>query len=214
NNDGDVAFDGKEPDFDAKKPESEVNFSPSSSAQSRKQDDKTKKEAKSKKKAGEESDQKYVLFPAWFLVLQTLRTLIEMLPLMEMSLSLMQRSLSLKSMFLQAVVLSQRNKMTRPRERLKARVHLKVKVIRSDNGTELKNNELSQFCGMKEIKRSDNGTELKNNELSQFCGMKEIKREFSVPRTPQQNGIAKEKNRTPIEAARTTLADSLLPIPF
>nr|GEW15336.1 integrase, catalytic region, zinc finger, CCHC-type, peptidase aspartic, catalytic [Tanacetum cinerariifolium] len=37
-----------EHDFDAKKPESEVNVSPSSSAQSRKQDDKTKKEAKGK----------------------------------------------------------------------------------------------------------------------------------------------------------------------
>nr|GFC09897.1 hypothetical protein [Tanacetum cinerariifolium] len=46
NNDEDPAFDGKEHDFDAKKPESEVNVSPSSSAQSRKQDDKTKKEAK------------------------------------------------------------------------------------------------------------------------------------------------------------------------
>nr|GEX32572.1 putative ribonuclease H-like domain-containing protein [Tanacetum cinerariifolium] len=48
NNDGDAAFDGKEHDFDAKKPESEVNVSPSSSTQSRKQDDKTKKEAKGK----------------------------------------------------------------------------------------------------------------------------------------------------------------------
>nr|GEY24803.1 putative ribonuclease H-like domain-containing protein [Tanacetum cinerariifolium] len=41
NYDGDAAFEGKEHDFDAKKPESEVNVSPSSSAQSRKQDDKT-----------------------------------------------------------------------------------------------------------------------------------------------------------------------------
>nr|GEZ05659.1 copia protein [Tanacetum cinerariifolium] len=49
NTDGDVAFDGKEPKFDEKKPESEVNVSPSSSAQSKKQDDKTKKEAKGKK---------------------------------------------------------------------------------------------------------------------------------------------------------------------
>nr|GFC50891.1 putative ribonuclease H-like domain-containing protein [Tanacetum cinerariifolium] len=39
-------------------------------------------------------------------------------------------------------------------------------------------------------------------------------REFSVPRTPQQNGIAERKNRTLIEAARTMLVDSLLPIPF
>nr|GEX00238.1 hypothetical protein [Tanacetum cinerariifolium] len=40
------------------------------------------------------------------------------------------------------------------------------------------------------------------------------KREFSVARTPQQNGITKRKNETLIEAARTMLADSLLPIPF
>nr|GFD13975.1 retrovirus-related Pol polyprotein from transposon TNT 1-94 [Tanacetum cinerariifolium] len=32
--------------------------------------------------------------------------------------------------------------------------------------------------------------------------------------TPQQNGIAERKNRTLIEAARTLLADLLLPIPF
>nr|GFA72763.1 ribonuclease H-like domain-containing protein [Tanacetum cinerariifolium] len=36
----------------------------------------------------------------------------------------------------------------------------------------------------------------------------------SVPRTPQQNGIAERKNITLIEDARTTLVDSLLPIPF
>nr|GEX44499.1 putative ribonuclease H-like domain-containing protein [Tanacetum cinerariifolium] len=44
----DAAFDRKEHDIDAKKPEYEVILSPSSSAQSRKQDDKTKKEAKGK----------------------------------------------------------------------------------------------------------------------------------------------------------------------
>nr|GFA31954.1 retrovirus-related Pol polyprotein from transposon TNT 1-94 [Tanacetum cinerariifolium] len=48
NYDGNVSFDGKEHDFDAKKPESEVNVSPSNNTQSRKQDDKTIKEAKGK----------------------------------------------------------------------------------------------------------------------------------------------------------------------
>nr|GEV93430.1 putative ribonuclease H-like domain-containing protein [Tanacetum cinerariifolium] len=48
NSDGDATFDGKEPDFDAKKPESKVIVSPSSSAQSKKQDDKTNREAKGK----------------------------------------------------------------------------------------------------------------------------------------------------------------------
>nr|GFA84116.1 hypothetical protein [Tanacetum cinerariifolium] len=45
---GDAAFDEKKPEFDEKKPESEVNVSSSSSAQSKKHDDKTKKEAKGK----------------------------------------------------------------------------------------------------------------------------------------------------------------------
>nr|GFA71421.1 retrovirus-related Pol polyprotein from transposon TNT 1-94 [Tanacetum cinerariifolium] len=62
--------------------------------------------------------------------------------------------------------------------------------------------------------RSDNGTKFKNSDVNQSCGMMGIKREFNVPRTPQQNGIAERKNRTLIEPARTTLADSLLPIPF
>nr|GEZ63511.1 putative ribonuclease H-like domain-containing protein [Tanacetum cinerariifolium] len=62
--------------------------------------------------------------------------------------------------------------------------------------------------------RSDNGTEFKNSDLNQFCGLKGIKKEFSIPRTPQQNGIAERKNQTLIKAARTMLADSLLPIPF
>nr|GEV28635.1 ribonuclease H-like domain, reverse transcriptase, RNA-dependent DNA polymerase [Tanacetum cinerariifolium] len=44
--------------------------------------------------------------------------------------------------------------------------------------------------------------------------VKGIKMEFSVARTPQQNGIAERKNMALIEAARTMLADSLLPIPF
>nr|GEX78500.1 putative ribonuclease H-like domain-containing protein [Tanacetum cinerariifolium] len=48
NKDGDAAFDGIEHEVDTKKPESAVNVSPSSSAQSGKQDDKTKKKAKGK----------------------------------------------------------------------------------------------------------------------------------------------------------------------
>nr|GEX83831.1 ribonuclease H-like domain-containing protein [Tanacetum cinerariifolium] len=44
--------------------------------------------------------------------------------------------------------------------------------------------------------------------------IKGIKIKFSVPRTPQKNGIAERKNMTLIKAARTMLAYSLLPIPF
>ncbi|GJR82378.1 copia protein [Tanacetum coccineum] len=62
--------------------------------------------------------------------------------------------------------------------------------------------------------RSDNGTEFKNSVINQFCEMKGIRREFSVARTPQQNGVAERKNRTLIEAARTMLVDSKLPTTF
>nr|GEW59645.1 hypothetical protein [Tanacetum cinerariifolium] len=48
NNAEDAAFEGKEHDFDVKKPESKVILSPSSSAQLKEQDDKTMKEAKGK----------------------------------------------------------------------------------------------------------------------------------------------------------------------
>ncbi|GJR50062.1 putative ribonuclease H-like domain-containing protein [Tanacetum coccineum] len=64
------------------------------------------------------------------------------------------------------------------------------------------------------IIRSDNGTEFKNNVMDEFCREKGIKREYSVARTPQQNGVAERKNRTLIEAARTMLADSKLPTTF
>nr|GEU50870.1 ribonuclease H-like domain-containing protein [Tanacetum cinerariifolium] len=54
---------------------------------------------------------------------------------------------------------------------------------------------------------------LLQEEMNLFCEKQGIKREFSVARTPQQNGVAK-KNKTLIEAARTMLADSKLPTTF
>ncbi|GJV16536.1 putative ribonuclease H-like domain-containing protein [Tanacetum coccineum] len=65
-----------------------------------------------------------------------------------------------------------------------------------------------------DFSRCDNGTEFKNMEMNEFYRVKGIKKEFSVARTPQQNGVAERKNRTPIEAARTMLADTLLPTHF
>ncbi|GJT84970.1 putative ribonuclease H-like domain-containing protein [Tanacetum coccineum] len=69
---------------------------------------------------------------------------------------------------------------------------------------------MNQFCKMKGIKREFSVTKTPQ----QNSGMKGIKREFSVTRTPQQNGVTERKNRTLIEAARTMLADSLLPTTF
>ncbi|GKD89831.1 putative ribonuclease H-like domain-containing protein [Tanacetum coccineum] len=52
------------------------------------------------------------------------------------------------------------------------------------------------------------------NMLVRIILEKGIKREYSVARTPQQNGVAERRNRTLIEAARTMLADSKLPTTF
>ncbi|GJU88862.1 putative ribonuclease H-like domain-containing protein [Tanacetum coccineum] len=62
--------------------------------------------------------------------------------------------------------------------------------------------------------RYDNGTEFKNREINQFCEKNDTLRQFSVARTPQQNGVAERRNRTLIKDARTMLADSKLPTTF
>ncbi|GKA82910.1 ribonuclease H-like domain-containing protein [Tanacetum coccineum] len=53
-----------------------------------------------------------------------------------------------------------------------------------------------------------------NFDLKNVVPLGGIKREFSVARTPQQNRVVERKNMTLIEAARTMLADSLLPTTF
>nr|GFA09782.1 putative ribonuclease H-like domain-containing protein [Tanacetum cinerariifolium] len=66
----------------------------------------------------------------------------------------------------------------------------------------------------KDFLRCDNGTEFKNGVMNQFCDKKGIKREFSVARTPQQNGVIERKNKTLIEVTRTMLVYSKFPTTF
>nr|GEY82768.1 putative ribonuclease H-like domain-containing protein [Tanacetum cinerariifolium] len=56
--------------------------------------------------------------------------------------------------------------------------------------------------------------DIKNKEMNDFCTKKGIRKEFSNARTPQQNGVAKRRNKTLIEAAKTMLADAKLPVTF
>jgi hypothetical protein len=51
--------------------------------------------------------------------------------------------------------------------------------------------------------RSDNGTEFKNSQIEGFLEEEDIKHEFSSPYTPQQNGVVERKNRTLMDMART-----------
>ncbi|KAJ9561765.1 hypothetical protein OSB04_006925 [Centaurea solstitialis] len=62
--------------------------------------------------------------------------------------------------------------------------------------------------------RSDHGTEFKNSTLETFFDQKGISQNFSSVRNPQQNGVAKRRNRTLIEAARSMLSEANLATQF
>jgi transposase InsO family protein len=66
---------------------------------------------------------------------------------------------------------------------------------------------------MKKI-RSDNGTEFKNSQIEGFLEKEGIKHEFSSPYTPHQNGVVERKNRTILDMARTTLDEYKTPDQF
>ncbi|GKC98852.1 retrovirus-related pol polyprotein from transposon TNT 1-94 [Tanacetum coccineum] len=59
--------------------------------------------------------------------------------------------------------------------------------------------------------RSDNGTEFRNHKLEEFYDKKGISQNFSSPCTPEQNGVAKRRNETLIEVAKTMLNSANLP---
>ncbi|GJV94267.1 retrovirus-related pol polyprotein from transposon TNT 1-94 [Tanacetum coccineum] len=59
--------------------------------------------------------------------------------------------------------------------------------------------------------RTDNGTEFKNDKLKYHYAKLGITQQFSIARTPQQNGVVERRNRTLVEAARTMLIFSKAP---
>ncbi|GJX49635.1 retrovirus-related pol polyprotein from transposon TNT 1-94 [Tanacetum coccineum] len=54
--------------------------------------------------------------------------------------------------------------------------------------------------------RTDRGTEFLNKTLNAFFKEEGIEHQTSTPRTPEQNGVVKRRNRTLVEAARTMLS--------
>jgi transposase InsO family protein len=62
--------------------------------------------------------------------------------------------------------------------------------------------------------RSDNGTEFKNSQMEGFLEDEGIKHEFSSPYTPQQNSVVERKNRTLVDMARTMLDEYKTPDRF
>jgi transposase InsO family protein len=62
--------------------------------------------------------------------------------------------------------------------------------------------------------RSDNGSEFKNLQVEEYLEDEGIKHEFSAPYTPQQNGVVERKNKTLIDMARTMLGEFMTPERF
>ena len=62
--------------------------------------------------------------------------------------------------------------------------------------------------------RSDHGGEFENDSFHLFCEENEILHNFSIARTPQQNGVAKRKDRSLQEMAKTMLNDNFTPKHF
>ena len=64
------------------------------------------------------------------------------------------------------------------------------------------------------VLRSDNGGEYKSGEFDQYLKSEGIRHELTVPKSPQQNGVAERLNRTLGEMTRSMLAGSGLPQKF
>nr|GFB54321.1 retrovirus-related Pol polyprotein from transposon TNT 1-94 [Tanacetum cinerariifolium] len=62
------------------------------------------------------------------------------------------------------------------------------------------------------IIRTNNGTEFKNQVLKVYFDSVGISHQMSSVRTPQQNGVVERRNRTLVEAARTMLIFSRAPL--
>ncbi|GJR28517.1 putative ribonuclease H-like domain-containing protein [Tanacetum coccineum] len=73
--------------------------------------------------------------------------------------------------------------------------------------TQAQSNYKAKVCKI----RTDNGTEFKNATLKAHYEKLGIMQQFSIARTPQQNGLVERRNRTLVEASRTMLIFSKLP---
>ncbi|SDA03668.1 BZ3500_MvSof-1268-A1-R1_C133g00719 [Microbotryum saponariae] len=64
------------------------------------------------------------------------------------------------------------------------------------------------------VLRTDNGGEYCSRAFTEFCKARGTRRQYSIPRTPQQNGRAERVNRSIVEGVLALLADAHLPKSF
>ncbi|SDA02660.1 BZ3500_MvSof-1268-A1-R1_Chr7-2g09543 [Microbotryum saponariae] len=64
------------------------------------------------------------------------------------------------------------------------------------------------------VLRTDNGGEYCSRAFTEFCKARGTRRQYSIPRTPQQNGRAERVNRSIVEGVLALLVDAHLPKTF
>jgi len=64
------------------------------------------------------------------------------------------------------------------------------------------------------VLRTDNGGEYTSIKFEEFLKSEGVRHECTIPKTPEQNGVAERLNRTLVETVRSMLIDSKLPHKF
>ena len=62
--------------------------------------------------------------------------------------------------------------------------------------------------------RTDNGGEYTSTEFDRYLKKEGIEHQYTIPKTPEQNGVSERLNRTLVESIRSMIADSKLPHRF
>ena len=91
--------------------------------------------------------------------------------------------------------------------------HVTTHLMRNKNEVvdkfkKYKSDMLSRYNYRIKTLRSDNGTEYKNQSMKRFCEKNGIQQQYTIPYNPEQNGMAERMNRTLIETVRCCLNDS------
>ncbi|GJU66124.1 retrovirus-related pol polyprotein from transposon TNT 1-94 [Tanacetum coccineum] len=89
-------------------------------------------------------------------------------------------------------------------------IKMKTPEVLKDFLTMIQRNLQAQVISV----RTDRGTKFLNKTLHAYFKEEGIEHQTSTPRTPEQNGVVERRNRTLVEAARTMLSASKLPLLF
>ena len=76
-------------------------------------------------------------------------------------------------------------------------------------------NEMENQLNRKiKVLKTDRGREYLSEQFAKLCNDKSTLRQLTTPRTPQQNGVAEQRNRILLEMVRSMMAQANIPIQY